>query len=55
MRGGYHLHPDNSIHSTAKLTDKKINGIIKQMGNRVSSSEIARIMNIYTKICEYDV
>jgi transposase InsO family protein/DNA-binding CsgD family transcriptional regulator len=30
----------------AKLTQKKINWIIKQKENRVSSSEIARIMNI---------
>ncbi|MVT14682.1 MAG: hypothetical protein GPW18_04480 [Euryarchaeota archaeon] len=30
----------------AKLTQKKINWIIKQKEDRVSSSEIARIMNI---------
>ncbi|MFP3255234.1 MAG: IS481 family transposase, partial [Thermoplasmata archaeon] len=30
----------------AKLTQKKINWIIKQKENRVSSSEISRIMNI---------
>jgi hypothetical protein len=44
--GAYHLHPGNSIYPMGKLTQKKINWIIKQKENRMSSSEIARILNI---------
>ncbi|MGC9138890.1 MAG: hypothetical protein ACP5G5_07825, partial [Thermoplasmata archaeon] len=47
--GGYHLQPGNSIQSMVKLTQKKINWIIKQKENRMSSSEIARIMSITTR------